>query len=257
MKTIQQLMKLDNRTAIITGGEGHIGEAIASALCEAGANIIILDLPNASKIKHSHFSYFDVDLSNKRQLVDVMKKVRREIGKADILVNCAALVGASDLGGWTSPIQKQSLESWQKCFDINLTAAFHIIQLCIPMLQNSDSASIINIGSMYGFAGQKTSLYEGMDYVTPAAYATSKGGLIQLTKYLSTVLCPDIRVNSISPGGMIRGQVAEFVKRYESITPLARMGTEEDIKGASLFLASDLSQYITGQNIVVDGGWSV
>ena len=96
-----------------------------------------------------------------------------------------------------------------------------------------------------------------MDYTSPAAYAASKGGLIQLTRYLSTYLAPDIRVNAISPGGIYRNQCESFVEKYVAQTPLKRMGTEEDIKGAALFLASELSAYITGQNIIVDGGWSV
>ena len=100
-------------------------------------------------------------------------------------------------------------------------------------------------------------MYEGTDYLTPAAYASSKGGLIQLTRYLATILSPQIRVNCISPGGIKRNQNKEFIKRYEKMTPLERMGTEQDFRGITLLLASNLSSYITGQNIVVDGGWSL
>ncbi len=100
------------------------------------------------------------------------------------------------------------------------------------------------------------SLYEDTAMGNPAAYAASKGGLTQLTRWLSTVLAPDIRVNCISPGGIARGQDEKFVKRYETRTPLKRMGKEEDMKGALLYLASDLSAYVTGQNLLVDGGWT-
>ena len=124
-------------------------------------------------------------------------------------------------------------------------------------MEKSAAASIINVSSIYGVAGQKMSMYEGMDYLTPAAYAASKGGLVQLTRYLATVLAPQIRVNCISPGGIERNQDKGFSARYKKMTPLARMGREEDFKGVAHFLASDLSAYISGQNIIVDGGWSL
>ena len=116
--------------------------------------------------------------------------------------------------------------------------------------------AIINIGSIYGTVGPDFSLYEGTSMANPAAYGASKGGLAQLTRYLATALAPLVRVNTISPGGIARGQPASFVERYRSRTPLGRMGAEEDLKGAVAFLASDAAAYVTGQNLLVDGGWS-
>ena len=165
--------------------------------------------------------------------------------------------GSSGLKGWAKPIKEQDVETWEKAIEVNLTAVFYLIQQCLPLMEKSASASIINISSIYGVAGQKLSLYEGMDYLTPAAYAVSKGGLVQLTRYLATVLAPIIRVNCISPGGIERDQNKAFLERYKKMTPLGRMGREEDLKGVTHFLASDLSAYITGQNIIVDGGWSL
>ncbi|MDO8629190.1 MAG: SDR family oxidoreductase, partial [Phycisphaerales bacterium] len=117
--------------------------------------------------------------------------------------------------------------------------------------------SIINIASIYGSYGPDLRLYAGTAMGNPAAYAASKGGLIQLTRWLATVLAPHVRVNSISPGGVFRNQPEEFVQRYEARTPLGRMATDDDLRGAMLYLASDLSRYVTGQNLSVDGGWGV
>ena len=137
-----------------------------------------------------------------------------------------------------------------------MTSAFHLSRDLAPLLRKSGNGSIINIGSIYGVAAPDYSLYKGTNLGNPAAYAASKGGLIQLTKWLSTSLAKEIRVNSISPGGIFRNQPEEFVTKYENKTPLKRMASEEDMKGIIAYLSSDLSAYVTGQNILVDGGWT-
>ena len=126
-----------------------------------------------------------------------------------------------------------------------------------PLLRKSKGANIINIGSTYGTWAPDHSLYEGTSMGNPAAYASSKAGLIQLTKWLSTTLASSIRVNAISPGGVLRSQPQIFVKKYKARTPLKRMAKEDDFRGAIAYLASDLSSYVTGQNLAVDGGWGV
>jgi NAD(P)-dependent dehydrogenase (short-subunit alcohol dehydrogenase family) len=124
-------------------------------------------------------------------------------------------------------------------------------------MKRSDGASIINVASIYGIVAPDYSLYGGTTMGNPAAYAASKGGLLQLTRWLATTLAPDVRVNAITPGGVFRNQNPDFVKRYEAKTPLGRMARESDFAGAVAYLASDMSGYVTGQNLVVDGGWSV
>jgi NAD(P)-dependent dehydrogenase (short-subunit alcohol dehydrogenase family) len=178
------------------------------------------------------------------------------LGSLDILVNNAAFVGTSRLEGWTVPFLEQLPATWRSALDINLTAPFILTQSCVPLLRDSGHGSIINVGSIYGMVGPNLSLYRDTDMGNPAAYAASKGGLLQLTRWLATVLAPHIRVNALTPGGIARNQPPAFVERYETLTPLARMATEEDFKGAIAFLASDLSAYVTGQNLVVDGGWT-
>ena len=131
-----------------------------------------------------------------------------------------------------------------------------MVQVAKPYLDESKHASIIFIGSIYGLVGPDNRLYEGTDMVTPAAYAAAKGGLLQLSRYLGTILASGIRVNTITAGGVWRNQPGSFQKRYREKTPLGRMACEEDFKGAVAYLASDLSSYVTGTNLIVDGGWT-
>jgi NAD(P)-dependent dehydrogenase (short-subunit alcohol dehydrogenase family) len=166
-------------------------------------------------------------------------------------------VGSSNLQGWSTPFEEQSIETWRRAFEVNLTAAFHLCQLFAPQLRTSSNGTIINISSIYGGIGPDWGLYEGTLMGNPAAYSVSKGGLLQLTRWLSTTMAPLVRVNTISPGGIYRNQPDAFVKRYKSKTPLKRMATEDDFRGAIAYLATNMSRYVTGQNIIVDGGWGV
>lgn len=265
MKSIKQLMDLTGRTALVTGGAGHIGTAFCEALAEAGAHVAVLDI-DESRVQKSaavlaeRYSVktmgLTMDLADEAAVVASPKQVVDQLGSLDILVNCAAFVGTSKLTGWGVPFEEQNVDTWRAALETNLTAPFALIQAATPYLRESGHGSVVNIGSTYGVVGPDMSLYEGTAMGNPAAYGASKGGITQLTRYLATVLAPDIRVNCISPGGIARGQHEKFVERYEARTPLKRMGTEEDMKGTLLYLASDLSAYVTGQNLMVDGGWT-
>jgi NAD(P)-dependent dehydrogenase (short-subunit alcohol dehydrogenase family) len=266
MNSLMKLGEMKGRVALITGGTGHLGFAMAQTLAEAGAQIILLDLnqheiDKATGLLSDHYGgdHFGraVNLADKADIASVPEYISDRFQQLDVLINCAALVGSSGLKGWAKPFEEQDIDTWEKALQVNITGAFYLIQQCHDLMKKSSSASIINVSSIYGVAGQKMSMYEGMDYLTPAAYAASKGGLVQLTRYLATVLAPGIRVNCISPGGIERGQDKVFAERYVNLTPAGRMGHEDDFKGVTHFLASDLSAYLTGQNIVVDGGWSL
>jgi len=139
---------------------------------------------------------------------------------------------------------------------VNLTSAFVIVQEAKEALAASGRGSVILFASIYGMVGPDLRLYAGTSMGNPAGYGVSKGGLLQLMRYLATVLAPRVRVNAISPGGVWRQQPEAFHERYTSRTPLSRMAIEEDLKGAVAYLASDLSSYVTGHNLVVDGGWT-
>ncbi len=265
MKSLKELTNLRGRVALITGGSGYIGSAFCEALAEWGACIVVLDqaqdscVATASHIKRTfgvEAIPLAVDLADEQAVRAIPPSVLEPLGRLDILVNCAAFVGTSDLKGWATPFLEQNAATWRSAIEVNLTAPFVLVQACVPALIASGHGSVINVSSIYGVVGPNPVLYEGTAMGNPAAYAASKGGLIQFTRWLATMLAPQVRVNAISPGGVWRNQPGVFVERYRSLTPLGRMATEEDFKGAVAFLASDLSLYVTGQNLIVDGGWT-
>lgn len=264
MSTIAELSDLRGRTAVITGGAGHLGRAMAAALLEAGCRVILIDkfadpldaaCAELLKLGFSDVSTHLTDLENEEVRI-AAARVILATGEVDILVNNAGFVGDSALQGWTTKFAEQSLETWRRAIEVNLTAPFHLTQLFSSSLARNGNGAVINISSIYGLLGPNMTLYEGTSMGNPAAYAASKGGLIQLTRWLATTLAPHIRVNSITPGGIERGQPESFADRYVALTPMARMGHEHDFIGPLLLLASDQSRWMTGQNIVVDGGWS-
>jgi len=265
MKDLRTLMDLSGRVALLTGGAGHIGIAMAATLAELGADICLLDLPRADPegaaarlAAQFGVQAFGIpqDLEDEPGLRRVPARILERFGRLDILVALASFTGDSTLPGWSVPFAEQGSEAWRRVLEVNLVGAFTLIQACAPALAASGHGSIVTVGSIYGLVGPDWDLYEGTSMSNPAAYAASKGGVAQLTRWLATTLAPDIRVNCISPGGIARGQNPAFVARYEKRTPLRRMGTEEDFKGVIAFLAGDASAWVTGQNIAVDGGWT-
>ena len=261
MGRISDMMRLDGRVALITGGAGHLGRAMAAALTELGAKVALLDrdatvTSAAAKACGDTCAPFSADLTDDAAVRTLPMAVKSQLGSLDILINNAAFVGTCELEGWAVPFAAQSVDTWRKALDVNLTAAFVLTQAAAPLLAASGHGSIINIASIYGLVGPDHGLYEGTSMGNPAAYAASKGGLIQLTRWLATTLAPKVRVNALTPGGIARNQPDAFVERYVARTPLGRMASETDIIGAAAYLASDLSAYVTGQNLVVDGGWA-
>lgn len=264
--TFRQLSDLSGRRALITGATGALGRVMAHTLAEMGADLILVDRPESDftnlerELSESWGIYprsliCDLEIEDQRsRLIDQVNEDRLGL---NILINNAAFVGTSGLSGWIDSFKHQSLETWRRAFEVNLTAAFHLCQAFSPGLSANANGNIINIASIYGEFGPDWSLYDGTPMGNPAAYGASKGGLIQLTRWLATTLGPKVRVNAISPGGVLRGQPELFVTRYIKRTPLARMASEDDFRGAVAYLASDLSSYVTGQILRVDGGWSI
>lgn len=264
MTTIKTLMSLNGRRALITGAAGGLGKVIADTLAELGANLVLVDRPGSDlqSISEALFQrwgikaqcyYCDLEMQDQRNVL--INELIAEKEGLSILVNNAAFVGTSELHGWGVPFEEQTIDTWRRAIEVNLTAAFDLSKGLAPLLRNSTGANILNIASIYGSYGPDWSLYEGTSMSNPGAYAASKGGLLQLTRWLATTMSPSVRVNAISPGGIARNQPSVFVQKYEKRTPLARMATEDDFRGAIAFLVSDLSSYVTGQNLEVDGGW--
>jgi NAD(P)-dependent dehydrogenase (short-subunit alcohol dehydrogenase family) len=266
MRSLSEMMNLEGRVAVITGGAGHLGTAMAKALAEMRCGICLLDrnaealAATAQALRAEHgvpVAELVIELESETERAAVPAFVAAKLGRADILVNNAGFAGASQLKGWVVPLAEQQIDTWRRAIEVNLTAAFHLSQVLSPMLGAAGKGSIINISSIYGVVGPDLRLYDGTAMGNPAAYGASKGGLIQTTRYLSALLAPAVRVNCISPGGIARNQPAVFVERYVERTPMQRMGTEEDFKGAIAYFASDLSAWVTGENLMVDGGWTV
>ena len=264
MTNIGELSDLTGRRALITGATGELGKVFSETLGELGADLILVDRPGSDfnslidLLAHhrvSNVMHYSCDLEIQEQRNELVAKMNSAELGLDILINNAAFVGTSDLLGWNVPFEQQSIETWRRALEVNLTAVFDLCQGLFPLLRESEDASIVNIASIYGVLGPDWKLYEGTNMNNPAAYAASKGGLVQLTRWLSTTLAPEVRVNAISPGGIFRNQPDEFVKRYEARTPLRRMATEDDFRGAISYLASRQSRYVTGQILQVDGGW--
>ncbi len=262
----KSLQDLEGRWTLITGAAGGLGRVMADTLAELGASLILVDRPDCDLgiLEQELRTRWGVkvlsiscDLESETSRIELIQRVFKGDQGLNCLINNAAFVGSSDLTGWAVPFEQQTLETWRRALEVNLTAAFHLCQGLAPLLRSSPGGNIINIASIYGHHGPDWSLYEGTTMGNPAAYGASKGGLIQSTRWLATTLAPRVRVNGISPGGIYRNQPEVFVQRYNHRTPLGRMATEDDFRGVVGFLASDLSSYVTGQILQVDGGWSV
>ena len=265
-RPIQELMSLKGCCALISGGAGHLGLMTAETLIELGATVSILDIdaafsgkevPGLTSILDNGAVPISCDLADEQATREAVRNAVSEMGKMDILVHCAAYVGTTDIPGWNVPFGQQTVDAWDSAMRVNVTSAFVMVQEAQRALIASGRGSVISFASTYGLVGPDSHLYKDTVMANPAGYGASKGGLLQLTRYLATTLAPDVRVNAISPGGIWREPAKVFEERYVARTPLARMAKEEDLKGAVAYLASDLSSYVTGHNLVVDGGWTV
>ena len=258
MIKINKLVNLKGKKVLITGASGHLGREIVSTLYGLGATLYLTDISKEAlsifdKKKYSRIIKITCDLSKESERKQLIKKIK----KLDILINNAAYVGTSKLKGWNTKFANQSLETWRKAIEVNLTAPFHLIRDFSTLLKKGNNPSVINISSIYGHVAPDYAIYKNTKIYNIAAYATSKAGINQLTKWSASTLAPKVRVNTISIGGIYRNQNKKFVKNYNSKTFLNRMAKESDIMGGVIFFASDLSKYVTGQNLFIDGGFTV
>ena len=254
-----------NKKIILTGAAGKIGLLISDYFYENKANLILIDKNIKSlrrkfenkKIKNSKIKLYECNFENELEKEKVFLKIAKENKKIDLLINNAAFVGDSNLYGWNTSFDKQSVETWNRCLNVNLTSVFQFIKVLNRGKNFNLNSSIINISSIYGFLAPDKNLYKNTKINNPAAYSVSKSGLNYLTKWLAVELAPRVRVNSISLGGVKRNQEKNFIKKYVKGTPLKRMAVEKDILGSLIYLGSNLSNYVTGQNIIIDGGKSL
>jgi NAD(P)-dependent dehydrogenase (short-subunit alcohol dehydrogenase family) len=256
-KSVQELFDLTGRVALVTGGSGLFGRQIAEALAEAGARTIMASR-NLEKLREQA-EYFrqnslevevmQYDQSDEASIKQLLKQVLDAAGKIDVLVNNSVLRTMKD---WADPAS-----AFAKSMEVNATGMFVMTRVFGDQMAAQGRGSIINVGSIQGVVGPDFTLYEGLNWGAPPDYFFHKGGLLQLTRYAASVLGPrGVRVNAISPGGFFNNQDKSFVQRYNARTFLGRMANETDIKGGIVFLASDASQYVTGANLAVDGGYT-
>lgn len=253
-------------TILVTGGAGNIGYSICEKYAKKKCNIIIVDkypdkIDSVANELVKKFNVnvlpLEVDLINEKIFIELHNEVKKWNNGLDYIVNNAAYYDQKK--GYIEDFENEAYKVWINVMKVNLIAPFFIIQSLLPILKNSKNPSIVNISSIMGVVAPTLDLYENseMKNPNPGSYSASKGGLIQLTKWMSISLAPKIRVNCISPGGIFRNQDRSFVKKYNKIVPLRRMGIEQEIVDATEFLLSKKSNYITGHNLIVDGGWTV
>jgi len=242
--------RLSNKIIIVTGGSGLLGMEIIKRLNSEGAICINFEI-NVNDSED--FLLINVDVTNEISVKQGVEKVFYKFGRIDGLVN-NAYPRTKD---WGKKFEDINFESWRKNIDWQLNSCFIMSQVVVKYMTEQKFGSIVNMASIYGVVGPNFSVYEDTEMTMPAAYSAIKGGLINFSRYLSSYLGKNqVRVNTVSPGGIFDQQPDSFVKKYEDIVPLKRMGFPEDISPAVAFLLSDDAKYITGQNLVVDGGWT-
>jgi NAD(P)-dependent dehydrogenase (short-subunit alcohol dehydrogenase family) len=271
---IQDKFNLANRVAIVTGGVGQLGVEFCRTLAEAGAAVVIADLAQEAAEKAAkglcdsgyQAASYGLDVTRIESTRGMVTETLKRFGRLDILVNCAALDPKFDPDAAAKGITPGSfedfpLEQWNVALNVNLTGIFLVTQACVqPMLKQGKKGSIINICSTYGLNGPDQRIYiKAGNRVAykPVYYTTTKAGVMGFTKYLAAYYAgTDIRVNALTPGGVFNNHEEYFVKNYSAKTIMGRMAKKDEMNGALLFLASDASSYMTGNNVVVDGGWT-
>lgn len=263
------LFSLEGKTAIVTGAHGLIGREHCTALYEAGASIVVADLDAAGSgvfaesLGERAFG-IGLNVADRDSVLSARDEILERFGSIDILVNNAAIndmFESPKAASEQSKFENYPLEIWQKSLDVNLTGVFLCSQIFGTVMAEKGNGSIINVASTYGITAPDQSLYIKEDgtqsFFKPPAYSVTKGGVIMFTKFLASYWGnKGVRVNTLSPGGVKNGQDEFFIGKYSAKTQLGRMADKSDYRGAVVFLASDASSYMTGANLVVDGGWT-
>jgi NAD(P)-dependent dehydrogenase (short-subunit alcohol dehydrogenase family) len=263
-KSLQQLLSLKGKTAIVTGGAGYLGTAISETLAELGANLVLASRDKAKCQKKCdeimlknggsvQAVALELDLLEKNSVAGFFPKVHEHFKAVDILVNNA---WSGNKNSWESI----SDEDWDYDINMSLSSVFRLTKAASDDLKASRGV-ILNIASMYGHIGPDYRIYDGKEFANPPSYGAAKAGVLQFTRYLASFLSPDgIRVNALSPGAFPHPPTQKheaFMQKLGSKNPMNRIGQPDELKGAVALLCTDAGSYITGQNICVDGGWAI
>lgn len=268
---IEEIFDLSNRVVLITGGAGKMGQHFAISLGLAGANVILADTTprvadeiadSVSRISGKRVLGIRCEISNQQQVKNLFKRIRKEFGRLDVLINNVM----AKPKGYYAPLDKYTPDVWKRVCDTNLMGTFLCCREAFKLMKKG--GSIIITSSMYGVVSPDQRIYENLprkknmyggrySLNTPAVYSATKAGLINLARHLATLFAEKgIRVNAFTPGGVYDGQDKSFHEHYIRRTPLCRMAVWSDYTGPIIFLSSDASRYMTGANLIVDGGWT-
>ena len=271
MSKFSDAFQLTDRIAVVTGAAGLLGSGFCRILAKAGASVVVADIDEdgaklvAGEIKNEGLFAIpaQVDITDPASVDELIETVMREYGGLNILVNSAALDPKFDPDHHeqtSNAFEDYPLESWNQALDVNLTGMFLVSQASVVPMLAKDGGVIINICSTYGLVGPDQRLYEREGHppqYKPVYYSVTKAGVLGFTRYLAAYYAgKNIRVNALTPGGVFNDHNDEFVEKYAARTILGRMARKDELNGALLFLSSDASSYMTGANLVVDGGWT-
>jgi NAD(P)-dependent dehydrogenase (short-subunit alcohol dehydrogenase family) len=271
---LPSLFDVSGRVAIVTGGAGLLGRQYVRTLLGAGARVVVADLPSAGPVGVAATAMkecggeaigVEVDVTKKDSVDRMVAAALDRWSRLNILINNAAIDPKFDAGvanQQANSFEDYPVELWEKSLDVNLTGPFLCSQAAGRVMREARSGVIVNISSTYGVVAPDQRLYQRDGEVEqtlfkPAAYAVTKAGIAHLTRYLATYWAPHgIRVNTLTPHGVFNSQDEQFVRRYAARCPLGRMARIDEMNGPLLFLVSDASSYMTGANLIVDGGWT-
>ena len=273
MNEIFEKFSMKNQTAVITGGGGLLGKEFCKTLAQAGADVIVADINKDLAQKTvdmiadfgGHAIACEVNVTDPDSVKAMADLAVSETGRLDVIVCSAALDPKFDgtQGAHKNSFEDYPLKQWQDALNVNLTGLFLCAQAAVKPMIRQNHGVIINICSTYGLVGPDQRIYErpGQDpaqrQYKPVYYSVTKSGVLGLTKYLATYYAgTGIRANCLTPGGVYNGHDEVFAKQYSTRTVLGRMANIDELSGGLLFLASEASSYMTGANLVVDGGWT-
>jgi NAD(P)-dependent dehydrogenase (short-subunit alcohol dehydrogenase family) len=271
------LFSLDGKIGVVTGGLGFLGQQFSRELVRSGAKVAILDVSewpakNSKKqalegfqnfIEEGRIRVFKADITRRAEIESSLRAISQDWGVPDILINNAAIDSPPDApASENGPFEDYPENSLDKILEVNLKAPFLCCQVFGKAMAEAGRGSIINIASIYGLVSPVQDIYaykrrDGSAWYKPATYSMTKAGVVMLTKYLATYWAKKgVRVNALTPAGIYNHQDKEFLEEYEKRMPMGRMAKPDELNGAVVFLASEASSYMTGSNLVVDGGWT-
>ena len=284
MSNLPDLFDLSGRVAVVTGGAGLLGAEFCKTLAQAGAQVVIADIDGEAALalaasldrnwpvveglaqfSSSRAIGVPTDVTSPISVQKMISRTQVEFRRLDILVNSAALDPKFDLkheaiSKLASPFEDFPLSAWQQAIDVNLTGMFLVCQAAVRPMLAQGAGTIVNVCSIYGLVGPDQRIYqkpgEELQY-KPVYYSVTKAGVLGLTRYLATYYAgKNLRVNALTPGGVYNSHDETFVQAYSARAVLGRMAEKDEMNGALLFLVSDASAYMTGANLIVDGGWT-